>query len=139
VHLNHYFNTATKYRRAHATTRRLGLSQRAAPHPPSWTSSIDRREDVAVHQKYIADIEASGPEALTTVNPVPDDMRYGENFRAGVKAHLDTVNDRAAAPIIARYTGVLAAADMEVFTRTTTFAILRSLCLDSGRSGPVHP
>ena len=97
------------------------------------------REDVAVHQAYIADIEASAREALTTVNPVPYYMHYGENFWAGVKAHLDTVTERAAAPIIAKYTGVLAAADIEIFTRTTTFAIMQSLRLDSGPSGPVHP
>jgi hypothetical protein len=30
-------------------------------------------------------------------------------------------------------------ADIEVFTRTTTFAIMQSLRLDSGPSGPVHP
>ena len=97
------------------------------------------REDVAVHQQYIADIEASAREALAMVNPVPYYMHYGENFWAGVKAHLDTVTERAAAPIIAKYTGVLAAADIEVFTRTTTFAIMQSLRLDSGPSGPVHP
>jgi len=97
------------------------------------------REDVAVHQAYIADIEASVKEALTTVDPVPFYMGYGENFWAGVKAHLDTVTDRAAAPVIAKYTGVLAAADIEVFTRTTTFAIMQSFRLDYGPSGPVHP
>ena len=37
------------------------------------------------------------------------------------------------------YTGVLAAADIEIFTQTTTFAILQSLRLGSGPSGPVHP
>lgn len=36
-------------------------------------------------------------------------------------------------------TGALAAADIEVFTRTTTFAIMQSLRLDKGPSGPVHP
>jgi glyoxylase-like metal-dependent hydrolase (beta-lactamase superfamily II) len=97
------------------------------------------REDVAVHQAYIADIEASTKEALATVDPVPFYMRYGENFWAGVKAHLDHVTDRAAAPVIAKYTGVLAAADIEVFTRTTTFSIMQSLRLDYGPSGPVHP
>jgi hypothetical protein len=30
-------------------------------------------------------------------------------------------------------------ADIEVFTRTTTFAIMQSLRLDKGPSGPVHP
>jgi arginine deiminase len=55
--------------------------------------------------------------------------------------HLDTVTNRAAAPIIAKYTGVLAAADIEIFTTTTTttFLIMQSLRLDLGPSGPVHP
>jgi len=97
------------------------------------------REDVALHQRYIADIEASSREALASVNPVPYYMRYGENAWAGVKAHLDAVTERAAAPVIAKYTGVLAAADIEVFTTTTTFAIMQSLRLDKGPSGPVHP
>jgi glyoxylase-like metal-dependent hydrolase (beta-lactamase superfamily II) len=97
------------------------------------------RDDVAVHQAYIADIEASAREALATVDPVPYYMHYGENFWAGVKAHLDTVTERAAAPIIAKYTGVLAAADIEIFTQTTTFAIMQSLRLDRGPSGPIHP
>ena len=97
------------------------------------------RDDVAVHQQYIADIEASAREALASVDPVPYYMRYRENVWAGVKAHLDTVTERAMAPIIAKYTGVLAAADIEVFTRTTTFAIMQSLRLDSGHLGPVHP
>ena len=99
------------------------------------------RDDVAVHQAYIADIEASATEALAAVDPVPFYMHYGENVWAGVKAHLDTVTERAAAPIIAKYTGVLAAADIEVFTWTTTFAIMQSLRLDRGLSvsRPVHP
>jgi glyoxylase-like metal-dependent hydrolase (beta-lactamase superfamily II) len=97
------------------------------------------REDVAVHQAYIADIEASVKEALAGVDPMPFYMHYRENFWAGVKAHLDTVTDRAAAPVIAKYTGVLAATDIEVFTRTTTFAIMQSFRLDYGPSGPVHP
>lgn len=33
----------------------------------------------------------------------------------------------------------LAAADIEEFTTTTTFAIMQSLRLDKGPSGPVHP
>ena len=97
------------------------------------------REDVAVHQAYITDIEASVKEALASVDPMPYYMHYRENFWAGVKGHLDTVTDQAAAPVIAKYTGVLAAADIEVFTRTTTFAIMQSFRLDYGPSGPVHP
>jgi glyoxylase-like metal-dependent hydrolase (beta-lactamase superfamily II) len=97
------------------------------------------REDVAVHQAYIADIEASSKEAMASVDPMPFLMHYGENIWAGGAAAFDTITERAAAPIIAKYTGVLAAADVEVFTRTTAFAILQSLRLDRGPSGPVHP
>jgi glyoxylase-like metal-dependent hydrolase (beta-lactamase superfamily II) len=97
------------------------------------------RDDVALHQQYIADVEASAREALATVDPVPFYMHYGENFWAGVKAHLDTVTARTAAPVVAKYTGVLAAADIEEFTYTTAFQIMQSLRLDKGPSGPVHP
>jgi glyoxylase-like metal-dependent hydrolase (beta-lactamase superfamily II) len=111
-----------------------------------WTHLISghlgrlaNRQDVTLHQQYIADIEASSREALASVNPVPYYMRYGENVWAGVKGHLDAVTERAAAPVIAKYTGVLAAADIEEFTLTTTFQIMQSLRLDKGPSGPVHP
>jgi glyoxylase-like metal-dependent hydrolase (beta-lactamase superfamily II) len=97
------------------------------------------RDDVLVHQQYIADIEASSREALASVDPVPFYMRGGKNVWAGVKGHLDAVTERAAAPVIAKYTGVRAAADIEAFTTTTTFLIMQSLRLDRGPSGPVHP
>ena len=80
------------------------------------------RDDVAIHQQYIADIEASSREALASVNPVPYYVAGGQNVWAGVKGHLDAVTERAAAPVIAKYTGVLAAADIAEFTTTTTFA-----------------
>jgi hypothetical protein len=38
------------------------------------------RDDVAVHQQYIADIEASSREALASVNPAPYYVHYGENL-----------------------------------------------------------
>jgi glyoxylase-like metal-dependent hydrolase (beta-lactamase superfamily II) len=97
------------------------------------------RDDVTLHQQYIADIEASSREALASVNPVPYYVRGGENFWAGVRGHLNAVTEQAARPVIAKYTGVLAAADVEELTLTTTFAIMQSLRLDTGPSGPVHP
>ena len=60
----------------------------------------------------------------------------------GSKAYLDAVHRdarHAAAPVIAKYTGVLGGADIEIYTRTTTFAIMQSIRLDRGPSGPVHP
>ena len=100
---------------------------------------LSTREDIAVHQQYMADIEASSREALASIDPVPYYVAAGENFWAGIKGHLDAVTERAAAPIIAKYTGVLAAADIEIYTTSTTFMIMQSLRLDRGPSGPVHP
>ena len=97
------------------------------------------RDDVALHQRYIADIEAGAREALASVDPVPSYVHYGENVWAGIRAHLNGVTDRITAPIVAKYTGVLAAADIDIYTWTTAFAIMQSLRLDSGPSGPVHP
>ena len=124
----------------------MGAPATALAYP--WTHLISghlgrlaTRDDVAVHQQYIADIEASSKEALAAVDPVPFYMAAGVNAWAGVKAHLDAVTNRAAAPVIAKYTGVLAAADIEVFTTTTTFQIMQSLRLDTGLgvSRPVNP
>jgi glyoxylase-like metal-dependent hydrolase (beta-lactamase superfamily II) len=97
------------------------------------------RDDVALHQAYIADIEASAQDALAAVDPAPFYAQNWPNVWAGVKAHLDTVIERAAAPVIAKYTGVLAAADIKAFTTSTTFQIIQSWRLDRGHSGPVHP
>jgi glyoxylase-like metal-dependent hydrolase (beta-lactamase superfamily II) len=122
----------------------MGAPEIALAYP--WTHMISghlgrlaTRDDVAVHQQYIADIDASAREALESVDPVPYYMAGGANVWAGVKGHLDAVTERAAAPVIAKYTGVLAAADIEAFTTTTTFQIMQSYRLDRGHSGPVHP
>jgi glyoxylase-like metal-dependent hydrolase (beta-lactamase superfamily II) len=100
---------------------------------------LGTRDDISLHQQYIADIQAGAREALGTVDPTPYFQRYGENVWAGVQGYLDAVTDAAAAPVIAKYTGVLAAADVEVFTTTTTFMILQSMRLDLGPSAPLHP
>jgi len=115
----------------------IGAATIALDYP--WTHFISghvgrlaTRDDVAVHQQYIADIEASAREALGAVDALPFYMHYGENAWAGVRANLNTIAERAAAPIIAKYTGVLAAADVYELTYTTTFQIMQSLRLDTG-------
>jgi glyoxylase-like metal-dependent hydrolase (beta-lactamase superfamily II) len=100
---------------------------------------LGTRDDISLHQQYIADIQAGAREALGTVDPTPYFVKYGENVWAAVKGYLDELTDRAAKPVIAKYTGVLAAADVEVFTTTTTFMILQSMRLDLGPSAPLHP
>jgi hypothetical protein len=85
----------------------------------------------------MADIEASVRKALTSVDPTPFFVKYGENAWAGVKGYLDACADAAAAPVIEKYSGVLAAAD--VFTPSTTFWVMQSIRLDLGYASYVHP
>jgi hypothetical protein len=74
----------------------------------------------------------SAKETLATVDAAPYFVKYGENVWVVVKSYLDSVMDRAAAPVIGKYAGVLAAADVEVFTTSTTFAIMQSSRLHRG-------
>jgi glyoxylase-like metal-dependent hydrolase (beta-lactamase superfamily II) len=98
---------------------------------------LGTRDDVTVHQQYIADIEAGARTALATIDPTPYFQKYGQNLWAAVKGLLDAVADAAAAPVIEKYTGVLGAVD--VFTVPTTFSILESIRLDLGHRMDVHP
>jgi glyoxylase-like metal-dependent hydrolase (beta-lactamase superfamily II) len=98
---------------------------------------LGTRDDVVLHQRYVSDIAASARTALATVDPTPYFVKYGPNAWAAVKTYLDAVTDYAAAPVIAKYTGVLAAAD--VFTASSTLVILESIRLDLGVGSQVHP
>jgi glyoxylase-like metal-dependent hydrolase (beta-lactamase superfamily II) len=98
---------------------------------------LGTRDDVTLHQQYIADIETGARTALGTVDPTPYFAKYGENLWAAVKGYLDAVAETAAAPVTEKYTGVLGAAD--VFTVPTAFSILESIRLDLGYRMDVHP
>ena len=98
---------------------------------------LGTRDDVRLHQQYIADIADNVRTALATVDPTPYFTRYGNNTWAAVKTYFDAVTDYAAAPVINKYTGVLAAAD--VFTASNAFIILESIRLDQGYGSQVHP
>ncbi len=74
---------------------------------------LGNRDDIQVHQQYIADIEASARQVLTTVDPTRYFVKYGPNVWAAVRTYFVELANRAAAPVIAKYTGVLAAADVE--------------------------
>jgi glyoxylase-like metal-dependent hydrolase (beta-lactamase superfamily II) len=97
---------------------------------------LGRRDDIAVHQQYMADIVASSRAALDTVDATPYFVKYGENTWAAVRGYLDAVAAAAATPVIEKYTGVLASAD--VFTASTTFHVMQSLRLDLGYGSQVH-
>ena len=98
---------------------------------------LGTRDDVILHQQYMADLVDNVKSAITKVDPTPYFQKYGENAWAGVKTYLDAVTDLAAAPVIEKYTGVLAAAD--VYTASTTFWLMESLRLDLGLGSQIHP
>jgi glyoxylase-like metal-dependent hydrolase (beta-lactamase superfamily II) len=97
---------------------------------------LGTRDDVSLHRQYVADIVGGSRKALGTVDPTPYLRDYGENTSAAVRGYLDAITAAAAAPVIEKYTGVLAAAD--VFTVSTTFQIMQSIRLDLGYGLQVH-
>jgi glyoxylase-like metal-dependent hydrolase (beta-lactamase superfamily II) len=98
---------------------------------------LGTRDDVVLHQQYMADLDASIRTALTTVDPTPYFAKYGQNSWAAVKGYLDACADAAAKPVIEKYTGVLGAAD--VFTPSVAFWLMESIRLDLGVGSYVHP
>jgi glyoxylase-like metal-dependent hydrolase (beta-lactamase superfamily II) len=98
---------------------------------------LGTRDDVAKHRQYMADIADNSRRALDTVDPTPYFVKYGANTWAAVRGYLDAVTAAAAAPVIERYSGVLAAAD--VFTLSTTSHVMQSIRLDLGYGLQVHP
>ncbi|MEV5575261.1 MBL fold metallo-hydrolase [Spirillospora sp. NPDC052269] len=94
------------------------------------------RADGALEKQYIDDLLASTRAAITSVDPTPYYQKYGPtgNSWAIFKAYLDAVATTAAAPVTAKYTGVLAAAD--VFTVDNAMALVESLRIDHDELGP---
>jgi glyoxylase-like metal-dependent hydrolase (beta-lactamase superfamily II) len=98
---------------------------------------LGTRDDVTLHQQYMADIADSSRKAIDSVDGTKYFEKYGENVWAALKGLLDETARTAAAPVIEKYTGVLAAAD--VFTEDTTFEVMQSIRLDLGYGSWVHP
>src|SRR5438309_568189 len=59
---------------------------------------LGTRDDVVLHQQYMADIVDNVKSAMTKVDPTPYFQKYGDNAWAGVKGYLDEITDVAAAP-----------------------------------------
>ncbi len=98
---------------------------------------LGTRQDVALHEQYMDDIAEGCRHALDTVDPMPYSAKYGANTPAAARSYLDAVTAAAAAPVIEKYTGVLAAAD--VFTADTSYHVMQSIRLDLGYRSHVHP
>ena len=98
---------------------------------------LGTRDDVATHRQYMADISDSSRRALDTVDPTAYFARHPGNEWAAVRSYLDAIMTMAAAPVIEKYSGLLAAAD--VVTASTTLHLLQSMRLDLGFGSQVHP
>ena len=98
---------------------------------------LGTRADVTLHQQYMADIAASSRQAIDSVDPTRYFVKYSDNAWAAIKGYLDEIAATAAAPVIEKYTGLLAAAD--VFTPSSTFQVMQSIRLDLGHGSQVHP
>ncbi len=98
---------------------------------------LGTREDIAVHQEYMADLVGSSRKAIDSLDPTPYYAKYGENSWAAVKGILDETARRTAEPVQEKWTGVLAAAD--VFTWDVAFMVMQSVRLDLGYGSWVHP
>src|SRR5215472_9432483 len=98
---------------------------------------LGTRDDLAVYQQYVTDLIDNIKVALGAVDPTPFFIKYGNNSWAAVKTFQDAQVAYATAPVIQKYLGVLAAAD--VYTPSTAFHILESIRLDDGFGSQVHP
>lgn len=94
------------------------------------------RADVNIQKEYVDDLLASTRAVEASLDPTPFYEKYGPsgNSWAIFKAYLDAVATTAAAPVAAKYTGILASAD--VFTVDNAMAMIESLRIDFGELGP---
>ncbi|WP_405885333.1 MBL fold metallo-hydrolase [Streptomyces sp. NBC_01136] len=97
---------------------------------------LGTRADMTTYQQYVDDLVDGVKAAIATVDPTPFFAKYGDNTWAAVKTYQDAQAAYAAAPVIKKYTGVLAAAD--VYTASHAFIILESVRLDLGYGSQVH-
>jgi glyoxylase-like metal-dependent hydrolase (beta-lactamase superfamily II) len=98
---------------------------------------LGTRSDIVVYQQYVNDLIDGVKKALVAVDPTPFFAKYGNNAWAGVKTYQDAQVDYAAAPVIKKYTGVLAAPDLN--TPSTPFVNHESIRHDLGVGSQIHP
>jgi glyoxylase-like metal-dependent hydrolase (beta-lactamase superfamily II) len=97
---------------------------------------LGTRQDMTVYQQYVADLIAGAKASLTAIDPTPFFAKYGDNSWAAVKTYQAAQVKYASDPVIKKYTGVLAAAD--VYTESTAFVLLEAIRLDLGIGSQVH-
>jgi len=102
---------------------------------------LGTRADVVLQRDYVQDLAVNARAAIDTLDPTPFVAKYGPvgNSWALAKSYLDAAAEQAAAPVIAKYIGQLAAVD--VFTLANAAAMVNSTRIDAGNLGPfgIHP
>ena len=94
------------------------------------------RADGDLQRQYMRDLDASVKQTMTSLDPTPFFQKYGPSGNAWAifKTYLDAAAQQAAAPVVDKYLGKLAGAD--VFTVDNAFALFQSLRIDAGTLGP---
>jgi glyoxylase-like metal-dependent hydrolase (beta-lactamase superfamily II) len=82
---------------------------------------LGNRDDVVLHQEYMKDVIESCHTTLM------DSAPRRQAHRPDADAYLEAVAQAAAAPVVAKYTGVLGGADVAAFTVGTALTILWSI------------
>ena len=100
---------------------------------------LGQRADGDLQIAYVADLLASARATVASLDPAPFFAKYGNNSWAIFKAYLDAAAAEVAGPVIAKYLGTLAAAD--VFTADNAYVMFEALRVDYGMLGPFgdHP
>jgi len=94
---------------------------------------LGTRDDVIIQKSYLADLSDSTRAAVAAIDPAPVAGALGPNVWARCQRYTDLVCGRAAGPVIAKYAGHLAGAD--VYTERHAAAMLDTLRRDRGELG----
>jgi glyoxylase-like metal-dependent hydrolase (beta-lactamase superfamily II) len=101
---------------------------------------LGTRRDVELQIDYVADLLTAARATMASLDATPLFKKYGDNSWAIFRAYLNEASVRTAAPVIDKYVGKLAGAD--VFTPDNAFSIFElALREDGGVLGPfgIHP
>jgi glyoxylase-like metal-dependent hydrolase (beta-lactamase superfamily II) len=98
------------------------------------TGRLGTRADAELQMDYLDDLATHARATIEDFDVTPYFEKYGPsgNAYAAVKHYMDDAARQVAEPVIAKYTGKLAAVD--VFTTDNAFTMLQSLQTDTGLS-----
>jgi Zn-dependent hydrolases, including glyoxylases len=118
--------------RAHDITMDYGWRSLVGGH----LGRLGVRADGQLQRQYMRDLDTSVKQTMASLDPTPFFQKYGPSGNAWAifKTYLDAAARQAAAPVVDKYLGKLAGAD--VFTVDNAFALFESLRIDAGTLGP---